>query len=194
MALRRSSRILMVAALLTALAAIPGEAQRRGRAQRAPQAPPWPSPSVGVHAGYDDASNAWLLGGQIRWPVTRSARFEVMPSGSITFLTGLEDRQFNLDAVYVPGGLRGGLYVAGGLAVRNTIFPGEPRRQTKTGAGLAVGFRSPAGTRVGTQVEFRQIFVDPDLKPRTLTIGVNFALRRGPGFDGPDGGPPSRRR
>ena len=167
---------LLVALLFVPLVPQPLEAQRRGRAARQVPTAAWPAVSVGAHAGYDDASNGTVLGAQIRAPIVRSGKVEIMPSGNVTFLTGLKEYQFNLDAVFVPGGREGGLYVAGGLALRNTIFPGATVKETRTGAGLAVGIRSGAQARVGVQLEFRQIFVDSDLRPRLLALGINLPL------------------
>jgi hypothetical protein len=131
---------------------------------------------VGGHFGYDDNSSGEVVGAQIRIPIVRSARFELMPSGDITFLPGLKEYQFNADAVFVTGGRRGGLYAGGGLAVRNTLFPGGVGRQTATGWGWVAGIRSSPGSRIGIQLEARQIHVDESLKPRLLTFGVNFPL------------------
>jgi len=158
---------------------LPGalEAQRRGRSQEGVASGPWPPITIGIHFGYnDDLSSGTVLGAQIRMPIIRSAKIEVMPSGSVTFLTGLKEYQFNLDAVYVLGGRSGGLYAGGGLAVRNTLFTEGVGRETKTGGGVAVGFRSRPETKVGIQLEVRQIFLDSNLSPKVLTFGVNFPL------------------
>ncbi len=165
-------------AVLLLIVFLPGalEAQRRGRGQQQVPTGPWAPISIGAHAGYDEASNGTVLGAQIRAPIVRNGKIELMPSGSVTFLTGLKEYQFNLDAVFVTGGRAGGLYAAGGLAVRNTIFLDQPGQQTRTGFGWAVGIRSGSGSRVGMQLEVRQIFVDADLRPRLLTFGLNFAL------------------
>lgn len=172
----QTSSTLTAALLLVTL--LPGalEAQRRGRAARQGPTQSWPAPSIGAHVGYDDTSSGTVLGAQIRAPVVRSGRVEIVPSGNVTFLTGLKEYQLNVDAVFVTGGRRGGLYLAAGLAARNTIFPGASEKETKTGLGVAAGIRSGSGARVGTQLEFRQIFVDSDLRPRLLTFGVNIAL------------------
>jgi hypothetical protein len=170
------SPALMAALLLVIL--MPGtlEAQRRGRApQRAPRQA-WPAATIGAQVGYDDVSQGNVLGAQIRVPVLRNAKVALMPSANVTFLTGLKEYQLNLDAVFVPGGRRGGIYVAGGLAARNTIFLGESERETRTGVGVAAGILTGAESRVGVQLEFRQIFVDEDLRPRLLTLGINVAL------------------
>lgn len=169
-------RSLLAVLLLIALLPVAIEAQRRGRRQQQVPTGPWAPISIGAHLGYDEASNGTVLGAQIRAPIVRSGKIEIMPSGSVTFLTGLKEYQFNLDAVYVTGGRAGGLYAAGGLAVRSTIFLGESGRRTKTGFGWAVGIRSGGGSRIGTQLEVRQIFVDADLRPRLLTVGLNFPL------------------
>ena len=170
----------LLAGALTLLAlqlfwAMPVEGQRRGRqaqnqgGERAPL-------SIGVHGGWDDLSRGTVLGAQLRVPVSADGRVEVVPSGNVTFVTGLKEYQLNVDAAYTLGGRNAGLYVAGGLAVRNTVFSG-PDKETKVGFGLAGGLRTGSGDApLGIQLEYRQIFVDSDLRPRVLTFGLNFPL------------------
>jgi hypothetical protein len=139
---------------------------------------------VGVRFGYDQSARGEVIGGQIRIPVLPSGSVELMPNGDITFLTGLRDYGFNLDAAYVSGGRRGGVYVGGGLALRSSIFSDDPNgaRETKAGFGAVVGVKGGGPGPLGTQVEFRWIFLpDDSYDPRTITLGVNFSLwgRRG---------------
>jgi len=70
------------------------------------------------------------------------------------------------------------LYAGGGLAWRNTIFPDAPGRRTKQGYSVVLGLRSMPNRQssFGTQIELRWIFVDPQLKPRVFSLGVNFPL------------------
>ncbi len=141
----------------------------------------WAPASLGVRLGFDQAARGEVIGAQLRVPVLPSGRVELMPSGDVTFLTGLRDYGFNLDAVYVSGGRRGGIYLGGGLALRNSLFTSEPDadRETKTAFGAVIGVKGGGPGRLGTQVEFRWIFLpDDDYDPRTISLGVNFPLWR----------------
>jgi hypothetical protein len=188
--LRVRLSVVVVAAWI-AVSLLPGDLEgqrRRGRSQPGQNTQPWPPISIGLHAGYDDTSKGTILGAQLRAPLLRSARIEFMPSGSVTFANGLKEYQLNLDAVWVLGGRAGGLYLAGGFALRNTIFSPGVGRESKSGGGVALGVRSSPTAGLGTQVELRQIFVDPTFRPRILTLGLNIPLwgrREGPG--GPRG-------
>ena len=139
----------------------------------------WAPASVGVRLGYDQAARGEVIGAQLRIPVIPDGRVELMPGGDITFLTGLRDYGFNLDALFVSGGRRGGVYGGGGLALRNSLFTDEPGadRETKAGFGLVAGVKGGGPGPFGTQVEFRWIFLpDDDYDPRTISLGVNFPL------------------
>ncbi len=139
----------------------------------------WAPAAVGVRLGYDQAARGEVIGAQLRIPMLPDGRVELMPGGDITFLTGLRDSGFHLDALYVSGGRRGGPYVGGGLALRNSLFTDEPGagRETKAGFGAVVGVKGGGPGLLGTQVEFRWIFLpDDDYDPRTISLGVNFPL------------------
>ena len=139
----------------------------------------WAPAAAGVRFGYDQAARGEVIGAQLRIPVLPDGRVEVMPGADITFLTGLRDYGFNLDALYVSGGRRGGIYAGGGLALRNSLFTDEPGadRETKTGVGAVVGVKGGGPGPFGTQVEFRWVFLpNDDYDPRTISLGVNFPL------------------
>ncbi|MFQ5535979.1 MAG: hypothetical protein ACE5GJ_00885 [Gemmatimonadota bacterium] len=171
--------LLPVAALaLLFLPPARAEAQRPGR--RGPQpseSPAWSAIQLGARVGYDDNSNGTVLGGQIRVPVVPGGWLELIPSGDITFLPRLKEYQFNADLVYILGQRSNGLYLGGGLAVRNTIFEG-PGRESRTGSNLVVGLVSRAADRrpFGFQLELRYSFLNAAFRPRILTFGVNFPL------------------
>lgn len=173
MSVRYVPPLAAAAALFLALASVPASAQ----AGPGGDGPGWAPVNVGIHLGFDENSQGEVLGAQMRIPVLPSGKVELMPVGSVTFAAGLKEYHFSLDAVYTMGGRRGGLYFGGGLAVRNTIFD-DPGRTTKTGWDAVVGLKSAgfAGTPIGTQLEVRWIFVDEDLKPRVLSLGVNLPL------------------
>lgn len=168
-------RPLMALLTLSVLLPAGADAQRRGRAQQA-DVGRWAPVVAGVHGGYDDTSQANLLGAHLRIPVVRNGSLELVPGGNVTFAAGLKEYQLNVDAAYTLGGQNAGLYVAAGLAVRNTVFLGT-EAETKAGVGVAGGIRAGGpSSPVGLQVELRQIYVDPDLRPRVLTIGLNIPI------------------
>ena len=176
MTLFTTSRCLRAVLILVAIAPGSLEAQRRRPTQEAAPTGAWPPISIGINGGYDDNSQGTVLGAQIRAPILRNGKIELMPGGSVTFLTGLKEYQFNLDAVFAMAGQRGGLYVAGGLAARNTIYEIGSERETRMGASIALGVRSGGGSRVGVHIEVRQIYVGSEFRPRPLTLGLDFPL------------------
>ena len=161
----------------------PAEAQRRrGEGGDAQATTTWSPVSVGLRIGDDQELTATVLGAQVRLPVLRNGRFEIVPSGDVMFLTGLRAYQFNLDGVVVIGGRGSGVYAGGGYAARNSIFAptADAERETKHGTNIVAGLKTGplGGARVGVQVEFRWTFVDEVVKPRILSVGVNFSLWR----------------
>jgi len=139
----------------------------------------WPLPSVGAHFGYDQAASGEVVGVQIRVPVLRGGQIELMPSASVTFVTRLREYQYNVDAVWVSGGREGGLYLGGGLALRNSIFGSDPTSPRETLAGFqgVAGLKAGGGGTLVTQVEFRWVFLsEASYDPRSFSLGVNFPL------------------
>ncbi len=166
---------------LTALVLLaPAAAQAQLRRPSAPQQEGigWTPISAGLRLGYEDRSSSLVLGAGMRIPMVPGASIELQPNADVTFLPKLKEYEYNLEAVYVYGGRNGTLYGGGGLAWRSTIFHDEPGRRTKQGYSIVVGLRSLPGGRssFGTQIQLRWIFVDPVLKPRVLSFGVNFPL------------------
>ena len=133
-------------------------------AEAQPASGGWVPAQIGLRAGYDNSSNATVLGGQLRIPVVPAGWLEVVPSGDVTFLTGLREYQFNADAVLSMGGRSGGVYGGGGLAWRNNLV-----------VGLATRGRV-ADVPLGIQIEGRWVFLDADFDPRVFTFGVNVPL------------------
>jgi hypothetical protein len=120
-----------------------------------------------------------VVGAQLRVPLLRNGHVEVVPNGDITFLTRVREYGVNVDAVYVSGGSRGGMYFGGGLAVRNSIFSAdaEGTRETSSGLGIVVGAKAGGPGGLGTQIEFRWVFLpDLDYDPRAITLGLNVPL------------------
>ncbi len=153
------------------------EAQRRG--SQPANTTEWAPISAGFKAGYDNNASGEMLGVQLHLPVVRNGTLELMPNADVTFLNGLKEYQYTLDALYIPGGTGGGPYLGGGVALRNTIY-GDDRsaaRETRQGYSLVVGGKLGGAGPFGLQIEARWTFLESDiLNPRTVTFGVNFPL------------------
>lgn len=168
--------------LVLTLFAIPSSAgaQGTGGGSGAGQdATPWPPISAGLRLGYDQSSTGEVVGAQLRIPVLRNGHIEVVPGADVTFVTRLREYGFTTDVVYVTGGRQGGFYGGGGLALRNSIYGTDPEsgRETKTGFGAVIGLKTGGTAGLGTQVEFRWIFLPGvDFDPRAVTLGVNIPL------------------
>ena len=153
------------------------EAQRRGSQPATTTG--WAPISAGFKAGYDNNASGEMLGVQLHLPIVRNGQFELMPNADVTFLSGLKEYQYALDALFVPGGTRGGPYLGGGVALRNTIydFDRSAARETRQGYSVIVGGKLGSPGALGIQIEVRWTFLDsPVLDPRTVTFGVNFPL------------------
>jgi hypothetical protein len=108
-----------------------------------------------------------------------------MPSADVSFVTGLKEYQYAVDALYVFGGARGGPYVGGGLAFRNTIYGREANlpRETRRGYSVVIGSKFEADARFGVQLEIRWVFISesPDdevspIDPQVVSLGINIPL------------------
>ncbi|MEX2049586.1 MAG: hypothetical protein WEB90_08425 [Gemmatimonadota bacterium] len=139
----------------------------------------WPAIEIGIRAGYDNGLREELVGALLRVPVLPSGRVELMPNMDVTFLRGLKEYQYNLDAVYltVPG--EGGLYAGGGIGLRSTILPSDPAagRQTITTWNLVIGAKFEMGERLNPMVEFRRAFTsDLAVDPQQISLGATIEL------------------
>lgn len=152
---------------LAGLALLPGaaEAQRRSRTASFPAGPIEAGPRV----GRDFKNHAWLVGGQLRVPLTRN--IELRPSGDLVFPRdeGM-GWQLNGDAA-LRIGQGGGLYAGGGLAV---VHPDDA--DTETGYNLFFGLSTaPPDADSKPFLEFRWTDV-ADTRPFRLMAGVSFRL------------------
>ena len=178
---RTSSRIARAGAvlgLLSLTAPFGIEAQRRGRQQ--PATAGWPSITIGAKGGWDSNANAEVLGAQLRLPLLRNGTLELMPTADVTFATGLKEYQYAVEALLIRGDRRGGLYLGGGLAFRNTIYGPDPTlpRETRLGYSVVVGSKfGGASGGFGVQIEVRWVFVrDTPIDPQVVSFGVNVPL------------------
>ncbi len=165
--LRLASLVLLCTVLLPSSA----EAQRRG-----PPRVETKAISVGARLGFDveAPNNAFILGAQSRLSVP-GFPLEVQTVADVTFYTGVNDRQFNVDLLYDLGPIS----VGGGPAFRNTVWPGsDGARETRTGFSL-VGILGGRASRslISSQLEFRYSRVS-DFSPSALMIGISIPLVR----------------
>lgn len=167
----------LAALLLLAVVASDLDAQvRRGRENT--DAVRWAPVAVGVHGGYDQRANAEVLRAAVRIPVVRSGVVELVPGADVAFLRTSKDYQYGAELAWVPGGTRGGVIVAAGVAWRDTPIeatsPGG--RNTFFGYVLGGGAKSPVGP-LELEVGVRWVFLnDTDYRPNMATIGVNLPL------------------
>lgn len=168
-------RTLVLAALVVALVPNAATAQGVGSPDTGRG---WAPVLVGLRAGYDSQSTRSVVGAQIHLPVLPSGYVELIPNGSITFLTGLKEYQTGVEAVAVSGGAGGGIYAGGGLGWRSTIYGDATRREWRSSPTVVVGARTgnDFGPPLGAQIEVRWVFLDGPYTPRVLTMGVNFPL------------------
>lgn len=173
--------IAVLVTLLTAAVAVADvEAQvRRGR--DADTSERWAPIALGVRAGWDQRANAEVLGAHLRVPVLRSGIVELVPNAEMAFLTGGKDYQYGLEAAWVPNGARGGVFLLGGIAWRETpaVTPDAPeRRETYFGWVAGAGGKTGVG-RLEVEVDLRWVFLNgTSYRPNSLTFGVNFPFWR----------------
>lgn len=133
----------------------------------------WMGVMLGAHAGVDYLFDGFVAGGQAIFMVDPWGRLSLVPNAEVEFRRGLRDWQANADLAVAPVS---GVALGGGLSWRNTIYEEEAGRETRRGYSVFVGYRAPPSPRrFGPQIELRWSFIDR-LRPRTLTIGVNFPV------------------
>ena len=154
------------------------EAQRFGQPLPTAASRGWPTPWAGVRAGWDYGNRGTVVGAQLRVPALPSGHVELVPNGDITFRTGLREYQGGVDAVFVNGGSRGGVYAGVGVGWRSTIWDVGAARETRSAPVTVAGVwtNRVTGAPFGTQLEMRWTWVDEVFKPRALTLGINFPL------------------
>ena len=81
--------------------------------------------------------------------MVRSGVIELIPSADVVFLNGAKDYQYSVEAAWVPGGIRRGIFFAGGIAWRDTPLgqevPVPVGRNTYFGYVLGAGASSGVG-------------------------------------------------
>ena len=180
-----TSRLIVLAALAAAaVGAVDADAQvRRGRQQ--PVLPPWAPISVGVRFGWEQErlESGGDIGAEIRIPVVRDGRFELVPSFDAIFLNPEREHQFDLEVFSGPGGPRGGVFVGGGVAWRQSVLAGIVdglSRDRYFGYNLTLGGKQPIG-RVLINLTIRwTLLEDTEFDPNAALIGISLPLWGGP--------------
>lgn len=180
------ARALRAALLLLGLLAwLPTDAEaqvRRGRATE-DEGPTWAPVAIGVRFGWDGPANGEVLGAHVRIPVLRSGVLELVPSAEVVFPPGTKEYQYNLEAVYVTGGARGGPFVGGGVGWRDAVLADidlEDPRETYFAWIAVVGLKGGVGP-LQLEAAFRWSFLDgTSYRPNPATLGLNFPLWRVP--------------
>lgn len=176
---RAAATLLLFALGLVFLPSLADAQVRRGRT--AQEGPPWAPVTIGARFGWDQAASGEVLGAQIRIPVVRSGAVEVVPNAEMIFLTGTKEYQYNLEAAYVSGGARGGIFVGGGIGWRDSVFGAldlDDPRDTYFGWIAAVGAKGGLGV-LQFELALRWAFLnDTDYRPNSATLGLNYPLWR----------------
>jgi hypothetical protein len=139
----------------------------------------WAPPSFGLRFGWDNQQQSQMVGAQMRLPIVRGGEIELMPNMDISFLRGLREYQYNIEAVYVLDGRAGGLYGGGGLGIRNSVFMDGEGPRTELGYTGVAGIRIVNLGLVVPQIEYRWVFIrDAPITYQQLTLGLSVALWR----------------
>lgn len=175
-----SLRSLLVLLALGAIIGPDAAAQvRRGRTQ--PTAPPWSPISIGVRFGWDQVAVGEVLGAQLRIPVVRSGVVEIMPHAELVWPRRSRDEQVGVEVAFVPGGVRRGVFLAGGVAWRETSLGAQTAggpRDSFFGYSLALGGMARLG-RLEVEAALRWVFLnDSNYSPNAATVGVSFPFWR----------------
>jgi hypothetical protein len=178
--------VLAIAAALCVYAPADADAQvRRGRTVAPP--PPWMPVTVGVRGGWEQeqlASGA-TFGAEVHIPIVRDGAIEVVPSFDAIFLRGFAtEYQYNLDAVFVPGRRRGGVFIGGGVGWRRSLIAGvgqEFGRQTYFGYNIVLGAKNQVGPLQILLGLKWALLTDTEYDPSAISLGIQFPLwRAGP--------------
>ena len=169
MAPKRPRPVWILTALL--LLAVPVEARAQAGAG-------WTPAMAGIRIGNLEPGGRSVLGAQLHLPVLPGGWAELTPNADITFLHGLKEYQYSVDALFISGGRHGGLMVGGGPAFRNSVFEEGGSRETRKGWDLVVGLKTMPGQRIpfGIELQERWIFMKLPVNPRVLSFGVNLPL------------------
>jgi len=153
---------------------------RRGRTE--PQAPPWAPVTAGVRGGWEQEqlASGGMLGAEVRIPLIRDGRVELVPSYDAAFLNPQREDQYNVELFFVPGGRRGGVFIGGGFAWRQSVVAsfGEEvtTRDQYFGYNITVGGKQPIGL-VHLLITIRWTLLnDTAFDPSAATFGLSLPI------------------
>jgi hypothetical protein len=139
----------------------------------------WAPVSVGARVGLDNRLHEYLVGGLMTIPLLPNGSVELMPNMDVTFVSGANAYQYNLELAYVLGGREGGLYVGGGVGFRKARFSPNPAvpRESVRGYTAVVGIRLGGFSRLNPQLETRWVFLsNSGIDPQQVSVGATVAL------------------
>lgn len=171
-----------ILALAIALPAAPVDSDAQIRRGRDPEPTDrWAPIAVGVRVGLDSRANGEVLGAHLRLPVLRSGVVEIVPNAEMTFLRGAKDYQYGVEGAWAPQGTRGGIFLTGGVAWRETpvgTLGSEGARETYLGGVLGGGVRGTVG-RLEVELGLRWVFLDGTrYRPTPATLGISYPFWR----------------
>ncbi len=179
--LLRAGALIFITAAAVAPSAVDGQV-RRGR-QTEEEKPPWAPVSIGGRIGYDQRFRGEMIGAGLRIPFLRNGKAELNPSADILFATGGRETAYNLEAAFVPGGRRGGIFAGGGVGWRKSPITTEDG--TLFGYNLSVGGKTYLAPSVQLEALIRWSWLqDSDRNPNSVSLGVNYVFGGGIRPDG----------
>ena len=173
-----AARPLLILVALALMGSQNADAQvRRGRA--VDSGPRWAPVSIGARFGWDQSANGETAGLQIRIPLVRSGVVEFMPNAELIYPNRPRESQYNLELMYIPGGVRGGVFIGGGVGWRTTTVvntgPSQPE-QRLFGYTLALGGTTNLGP-IRVEATLRWIFLrNSTYRPNPVTLGISLPL------------------
>jgi hypothetical protein len=145
----------------------------------------WAPVGVGVRVGTDNQLHDYVAGALLWIPLVPSGVVQFMPNMDVTFVSGANAYEYNIELAYLTGGREGGLYAGGGIGFRKARFSPNPAvgRESARAYTVVLGVKLGGFGRLSPQIETRWVFVNKTgINPQQLTIGASVALwdpRRG---------------
>ncbi len=173
--------LLLATVLALTLPAVADAQVRRGRTE--PPTPPWMPISVGVRGGWEQEqlASGGMLGAAVYIPVVRNGLFEVVPSFDALFLNIQTEYQYNVDVHFVPGRRRGGVYIGGGFALRESLVAAAGTGELigvddYWGFNLVLGGRNQVGPIQFVLGVRWSLLNDTAFDPNVLSLGLSYPL------------------
>lgn len=137
--------------------------------------------TVGIRGGWEQEQigSAGAFGAEVHIPVVRDGRFELVPSFDALFHNVQTEYQYNLDALFVPGRRRGGVFIGGGIAWRESLLAGAGQgvgRDTYFGYNIVLGGKNQLGP-VQILLGLRwTLLSDSAFDPSSVNLGLSLPL------------------